>query len=173
MMRDEETGHIFPLVLMLLTAGSLLLTPALNLSNTGLKSKQVQTDLLNEQYGRDAGAEYAMWQLIYGGAGSSLTDSSSEVNSTVTVNGVTATVLIKANATASLSGVKGAEDNTLIFVIRQDVFRKILEADQGLQERTMALIEARRAGKEKPPEKDGEKPAEAAEKPAQAADKKE
>lgn len=43
--------------------------------------------------------------------------------------------------------VKCSADQTLVFVIPEDAFREVLAADPALRERTLALIESRRAKK--------------------------
>ena len=50
--------------------------------------------------------------------------------------------------------IKSATDDTLIFIIPETAFNKILATDEGLKARTVALIEARRQGRlasQKPP----------------------
>ena len=111
-MRKKEGGFIFILVLMLLAVGGLLIPPSLKLVSTGLKSKQIQTDRLNELYARDAGSEFAAWYLLYGSAAAQLTQDGQELTATVTLNGVETDIVIKLNgAPAGTSTVAGAEDN--------------------------------------------------------------
>ena len=84
----------------------------MKLVSTGLKSKQIQTDRLNELYARDAGSEFAAWYLLYGSAAAQLTQDGQELTATVTLNGVETDIVIKLNgAPAGTSTVAGAEDN--------------------------------------------------------------
>lgn len=85
-----ERGQLLILVLILLALGALLITPGLNVAATGLRGKQVRTEALKEQYCRDAGAEFAMWQLMYGGTAALLDEEGEEANSTVYCNGMEA-----------------------------------------------------------------------------------
>lgn len=111
-MRSRERGSAFILVLILLGVGTPLISSSLNLVNTGLISKEIQTGLLEEQYSRDGGAEYAMWDLLYGDASSQLTQDGDEIYTTVTLNGVeTQIIIMLSGATSGLSTVIGAEDN--------------------------------------------------------------
>ena len=109
--RDEEDGQLFILVLMLLMLGSLVLTPAIVFSDTALKAKGVQTGLLEEQYTRDAGSEFAMWDLIYGDAAALLNENNPEIEASVTLNGITSTITTVWTATESLSSISGTEDD--------------------------------------------------------------
>lgn len=72
-MSTGQHGFALLLVLILIAAGSLLLTPSLQLATSSLKAKQIRTTILQEQYARDGAAEYGIWQLIHGGATSRLT----------------------------------------------------------------------------------------------------
>lgn len=112
-MRGSERGQVFLLVLMLLSLGTLILTPSLRLTNAALKSKRVYTEIMSEQYGRDAAAEYAMWLLLFGGAAATLDQAGEEAVYTMTLNGVTTTITIKVNATPLPSGAPGAEHNRI------------------------------------------------------------
>ena len=103
------------MVLMLLAVGAFFLTPALNLASTGLRSKQIQTSLLQEQYARDAGAEYALWQLKYGGLAQTLTGEGQEAYYTVSLNDMTSSVTIRLRATEGLSGASLAHPDWKVF----------------------------------------------------------
>ena len=63
---QNEKGLIMPLILMLLLLGTLFLVPAIILANPSLLGKRVQSNLLAEQYTLDGGAEFAIWNIIYG-----------------------------------------------------------------------------------------------------------
>jgi hypothetical protein len=61
----NESGQIFVLVLLLLVVGSLLLTPVLTFTGTGLTTGQVYEDKVTDYYSADAGVEDALWQIKY------------------------------------------------------------------------------------------------------------
>ena len=67
-MRKNERGSLTIMVLILMALGSTVIYSSLTLLHTGVKSKEVQTARTEQQYARDAGSEFAMWQLIYGDA---------------------------------------------------------------------------------------------------------
>ena len=71
-MRKSERGFALPLVLIILALGGLLITPTLRLADTSLKSKQIQSAALKDQYARDGAAEFGVWELLYGNATSLL-----------------------------------------------------------------------------------------------------
>ncbi len=110
MMRGEK-GIIFPLVLLVLLLGSMLVIPSLGLANNILRSKQINLEVLKEQYARDGAAEYAMWELIHGGAVALLTEDYSEQNYTVEINGIDTALTILMRTTLGLGNVVGAEGN--------------------------------------------------------------
>ena len=59
----RQRGQAFVLVLILLALGSLVIVPALNLSFTGLQSRQAQQARLMEYYAADGAQEYSVWRL--------------------------------------------------------------------------------------------------------------
>ncbi len=109
--REDQGGELFILVLMLLLMGTLILTPAIVMSDTALKSKKIHTGILAEQYTRDAGAEFAMWDLIYGDAALLLSEANPEVSSSITLNGITSTITTVWTATESLANISSTEDD--------------------------------------------------------------
>jgi hypothetical protein len=92
--RQNEEGLITLLILMLLTMGTFFLVPGIGLANTALTSKGIQSGLLSEQYARDAGTEFAVWNLIHGTASTTLGEQNPQVEYTVNLNGETATVTL-------------------------------------------------------------------------------
>lgn len=62
-MLKRQRGQAFILVLILLAVGGLLITPALNLASTGLKSRMAQHTNLMEYYATDGAQEYSLWLL--------------------------------------------------------------------------------------------------------------
>ena len=69
-MRKREGGQAFILVLILLTIGVLLVIPAMQLTNTSLKSSQIVTGQARALYAADAAQEYVWWKLRYDAYGS-------------------------------------------------------------------------------------------------------
>lgn len=112
-MRTKERGQALVLVLILLLLGSLLLIPALRLGFTALRNKQVQTQDLKAQYAMSAGAEYGMWQLLYGGTAALLNDSNPQTTSTININGIDTTVNIQMQAQLGDMEVTGARNNRI------------------------------------------------------------
>lgn len=62
-MLKRQKGQAFILVLILLAVGALLITPALNLAFTGLKSRMIHHADLMEQYAADGAQDYSLWRL--------------------------------------------------------------------------------------------------------------
>ncbi|MBI4328979.1 MAG: hypothetical protein HY685_03830 [Chloroflexi bacterium] len=112
-MNRNERGYILIMVLILMAVGTLAVIPTLNIVTSGFKSKQVQSQFLAAQYTSDAGAEFALWQLLYGGATSLLTGDGAQSSWTVSLNGVVAQVIIReTGATVDRTlQVPGARDN--------------------------------------------------------------
>ena len=100
----SEKGYAFILVLILLTLGSLLLTPTLSLAISALKSKQINTSILMEQYARDGAVEYALWKLQYDGVTSELTTEDDTLQYAVVLNGVSTNVSLVMRVESDLSG---------------------------------------------------------------------
>ena len=100
---QDQSGAALILVLMLLAMGTLLLIPMLGFTFTAQASGQVQTRLLKEQYSRDAGSEYAVWQLIHGGATALLNNEGEETTFPLELNGVSTTVRIRLQAELRLA----------------------------------------------------------------------
>ena len=111
-MRTGERGYMLVMVLILLAVGSTSIIPVMNLVQTGLISNRIQTTQLDVQYAGDGGAEYAIWQLLYGDATAQLTEDGDEVLHTINLNGIETVVVIRLNgASSTLSPGPGAEDN--------------------------------------------------------------
>ncbi len=62
-MLQRQRGQAFILVLIMLAVGALVITPALNLSFTGLKGRMAQRSNLMEYYAADGAQEYSQWRL--------------------------------------------------------------------------------------------------------------
>ncbi len=111
--RQNEKGLITPLILMLLTMGTFFLVPSIGMANTALTSKGIQSGQLSEQYARDAGTEFAVWNLIHGTAATTLNEQNPEVEYTVTLNGEAATVTLAWHAEQGSLLVPAAEDDKI------------------------------------------------------------
>ena len=112
-MRTDQKGYALVPVLILLALGSMMLAPTLNLAFSSLKGKQTHTEVLKNQYTRDAGAEYGTWELLYGGATALLTTQGSETDFPLVLNGIESTVKIRLQAVLGDAEVVGAEDNKI------------------------------------------------------------
>ena len=108
----REKGFALILVLVLMAMGAMAVTPALRLASTSLKSKQIHTDLLKDQYARDGAAEYAIWQLHHGGLPSTIQPEENE-EYVVVLNGISADVVISMRTELGTSTIPGAEGNRL------------------------------------------------------------
>jgi hypothetical protein len=110
---SKQRGYSLALVLIFLAMGSLLLVPMLRFTTTALQSKQLYSAGVLDQYARDAAAEFGVWQLLYGSATQTLTESDDTITSTVSLNGIDADITIKMRTELGVNQVPGAEDNTL------------------------------------------------------------
>ncbi|MCH7656248.1 MAG: hypothetical protein IIC95_09760 [Chloroflexi bacterium] len=111
-MRTGERGYMLVMVLIVLAVGSTSIIPVMNLVQTGLTSNRIQTTQLDVQYAGDGGAEFAIWQLLYGDATEQLTADGEEVLYTISLNGIETVVVIRLNgASSQLASLAGAEDN--------------------------------------------------------------
>ena len=112
-MRTREKGFALVLVLILVGFGAMLLTPTLNFAFTSLRSKQVVTTTLNDQYARDGCTEVVIWQLMYGGADALLTAEGDETTYSCELNDIPAEVTLTLQAKVGNASVNGAEDNKI------------------------------------------------------------
>jgi len=103
-MKTGERGYALLLVLLLLALGALLIAPTLHLAFTSLRSKQLHTNILKEQYTRDAGGEHAMWKLQYGGGTAELSTENDTIQYSLVINDITSDVTIKLRIETMLSG---------------------------------------------------------------------
>lgn len=62
----KQQGQAFPLVLIILAIGSILVSGFLTSANTGLLNARVYSDPIPDIYAADAGIEDAIWGLHYG-----------------------------------------------------------------------------------------------------------
>ena len=136
-MRAGERGYALILVLILLAVGSASLVPTFRLAYSAFNSQRVQRESLQQQYARDAGAEFGMWQLLYGGADALMSENGDEVIFNLELNGIDTDVVLKLQAVLGDSSIIGAEDNKIRLT-------KIVECDQdgdGFDDDCLALPE--------------------------------
>jgi len=96
-MLKRQRGQALVLVLILLVVGALLVTPALNLAFTGLKSRMIHHTDLMEQYAADGAQEYSLWRLTDTGFTATLTVGE-EYSNYIVLNGVRAEYTIAVQA---------------------------------------------------------------------------
>ncbi|UCC17068.1 MAG: hypothetical protein JSU58_00505 [Dehalococcoidales bacterium] len=71
----NQQGQAFPLVLIILAIGSVLVSGFLTSTNTSLLNAKVYSDPIPDTYAADAGIEDAIWGLQYGTLGTTLDSS--------------------------------------------------------------------------------------------------
>ncbi|HEY95144.1 MAG TPA: hypothetical protein G4O15_09440 [Dehalococcoidia bacterium] len=71
----RQQGQAFPLVLIILAIGSILVSGFLTSANTSLLNAKVYSDPIPDTYAADAGIEDAIWGLQYGTLGETLDSS--------------------------------------------------------------------------------------------------
>jgi hypothetical protein len=95
-MMKSERGQALPLVLIAIMVGALVIPPFLGHAGTSLIGSRHYAESIDAQYAVDAGAEHAIWNLVYNG----LTDNISSPDDYVTyeldepINGLTTTVTV-------------------------------------------------------------------------------
>ena len=63
----KESGAAFPMVLAFLVIGAIIIAPLLGFMITGIRAGEASERRTQEFYSADAGIEYAIHQLQYGG----------------------------------------------------------------------------------------------------------
>ena len=112
-MRKREGGQAFIMVLILLGIGSLLVVPALRLTDTSLKSTQIVTRQNTGIYAAEAAQEKVMWMLYHG----DLTETialGGTYSDTVDVCGVLVHFSVTMRAVEFEGGVVLAGDDTIM-----------------------------------------------------------
>ena len=71
----KQQGQAFPLVLIILAIGSILVSGFLTSANTSLLNAKVYSDPIPDTYAADAGIEDAIWGLQYDSLGDTLDSS--------------------------------------------------------------------------------------------------
>ena len=72
---NKQQGQTFPLVLIILAIGSVLVSGFLTSANTSLLNAKVYSDPISDTYAADAGIEDAIWGLQYSTLGKTLDSS--------------------------------------------------------------------------------------------------
>jgi len=92
----SEKGVALPLVMIAVLIGALLIPPFLGHTSSSLIGSRVYGQSIGSQYGADAGAEQAIWNLTNGGITGSLPTPGSEISYTLpeSVNGLATNVKI-------------------------------------------------------------------------------
>ncbi len=95
----RERGQALILVLILLTVGTLLIVPYLQMVSTASKSRQIYGESIKDDYAADAAIEYGMWRLKYEpGFAASLPVGVESEPFYITLNGVEASTTVRAEA---------------------------------------------------------------------------
>jgi hypothetical protein len=114
-MMNGEKGQALPLAILVLAIGSLVVAPFLGHAGASLTGSRVYGQGLAEIYACDAGVEHAIWSLTRGGLADAFTGPGDQVTYELPeeINGLTATVTITANATASGGAPGEIEDGVI------------------------------------------------------------
>jgi hypothetical protein len=98
---NSQSGQALPLAIMALAIGTLVVAPFLGYAGTNLTGTRVYGETIAQQNACDAGVEHAIWSLTKGDLAEQLTQSGDEVTYQLdeTINGLTVTITVTANAT--------------------------------------------------------------------------
>ena len=113
MMRKREGGQAFILVLILLTIGVLLVIPAMQLTNTTLKSSQIVTRQARALYAADAAQEYVLWKLRWDNWGSQFTTENPEGYAYLDCCGVSVNITVILRAVVGRGAITLAGDDVI------------------------------------------------------------
>jgi hypothetical protein len=111
---NGEKGQALPLAILALTIGMLLIAPFLGHASASVIGSRTYADAIFYRNACDAGVEHAIWRLVYGGLQTSLPNPGDHITYSLpeTINGVTPSVTITANATGG--GATGNITKTVI-----------------------------------------------------------
>ncbi|MBN2076781.1 MAG: hypothetical protein JW762_14625 [Dehalococcoidales bacterium] len=98
---SNQQGQAFPLVLIILAIGSVLVSGFLTSANTSLLTARVYSDPIPDIYAADAGIEDAIWGLQYGSLSEKLDESGGYLKYTLhePVNDLSVTISLNGTAT--------------------------------------------------------------------------
>jgi hypothetical protein len=116
----NEKGQALPLAMLALTIGVLLIVPFLSHAGTSLISSRIYAGSISSRSASDAGVEHAIWGLTRGTLAAQIPDSGDEITYQLAeqINGISTSVTVTTNATASGGGAGTIDDkiiDTLIF----------------------------------------------------------
>ena len=101
----RERGQALILVLILLAVGAMVTVPVLQLVDTNLRARMDFEEFIKEDYAAEAATEYALWKLRWDPTfAASLVFGVPSGPLYVSINGVTASSTVTAEATETLSG---------------------------------------------------------------------
>lgn len=89
-----ESGQALVVALLALTLGVLLVVGFLYFVSTSQRASQAAREQTTDRYSADAGVEYGLWQLQYGGLTSTLTATNSSQVFSLTVNGQSVVITV-------------------------------------------------------------------------------
>jgi hypothetical protein len=120
-MMKGEKGQALPLAMLALTIGALVVAPFLGHAGSSLIGSRVYGEAIFQQNACDAAVEHAIWNLTRGGLAGEFTQPGDEVTYQLdeTINGLTATVTVTANATGGGS-FAGDITDTIIDTLEYD-----------------------------------------------------
>jgi Tfp pilus assembly protein PilX len=89
--RRDERGQALVIVLAAFAVGTLAIAPFMGLAGTTMLGAGVYTEVINQRYACDAGAEHALWNLVWGTLASLIPNpgNSTSYNLAESLNGVT------------------------------------------------------------------------------------
>ena len=102
----KQQGQAFPLVLVILAIGSILVSGFLTSANSSLLNARVYSDPIADIYAADAGIEDAIWGLQYGTLGDTLDSSGGYLQYTLhePVNDLSVTISLNGTSTNLVAG---------------------------------------------------------------------
>jgi hypothetical protein len=98
---NGEKGQALPMAILALTIGALVVTPFLGHAGSSLIGSRTYSEAIAEQNAGDAGVEHAIWHLTRGDLAEDFEEPGDEVTYQLdeTINGLTTSVTVTANAT--------------------------------------------------------------------------
>jgi hypothetical protein len=109
---NSEKGQALPLAILVLTIGTLLVTPFLGHASSSVIGSRIYAEAIAYRNACDAGVEHAIWRLVYGKLGASIPNPGDHITYQLaeTINGVIPTVTVTTNTTGG--GGSGLGDIT-------------------------------------------------------------
>jgi hypothetical protein len=110
--RVSQRGQALVIVLAVMAVGTVAIAPFMGLASTTLLGAGVYTETINDRYACDAGAEHAMWNLVWGNLASLIPNpgNSTSYNLAESVNGVIPQI------TATYLSLSGTDKNYRVAV---------------------------------------------------------